>query len=84
MVLPSADGYTYLTPDYYANGEIARSQLALSITPNTRIEIPLANIPNVNIEVGIVEPWAGQPGGGNEVKVPAPVPVSRARYVPID
>lgn len=73
MILPSADGYTYVTPNVYSSGQQAQSSLALRQAPIGYFAVPVSNIPPSALPPSVVEPYYGQPGGGIEIKVPSPV-----------
>lgn len=70
QINPSSNGYTYLTPDRYAEGSTAESRLALSTQPDGYIRVPApAGAP----EPTVVPPGNGQPGGGLEVPIRGPI-----------
>ncbi len=66
---PSKDGYTYLTPDEYADGPTAQEQLSLRHAPTGYFKVPISKTPTPEP----VGPGNGQPGGGSEVRVPGSV-----------
>jgi len=62
VILPSPDGFVYVTPDLYPNGQTAQAQLALSNTPTGYYEIPVSQIQNSMSAASMVPPANGQPG----------------------
>ncbi|MEJ1390549.1 MAG: hypothetical protein RPU34_06595 [Candidatus Sedimenticola sp. (ex Thyasira tokunagai)] len=82
VIRRSPDGNVYLTPDLYSSGAQAQAQLSLSSTPVGYFSVPMSNIHSVSSH-GVVDPWAGQPGGGYEVKVPHDVSTENSRWYPI-
>jgi hypothetical protein len=75
----SIDGYTYLTPQYFTNGNTAQSNLALSQTPTGYFTIPKTDALPAS-QPGPVQPYNGQPGGGIEIKAPHPVKVNNLTF----
>lgn len=82
IILPSADGYVYLTPDRYNTGGDAQARLALRYTPVGYFRIPSRNtFPILAPEE--VRRANNQPGGGTEVRAPHTVSIQGATWVPI-
>jgi hypothetical protein len=79
VIRQSADGNTYLTPQYFTNRASAQSNLALSQTPRGYFTIPKRDALPVS-QPGPVQPYNGQPGGGIEVKTPHPVKVTNPTF----
>lgn len=70
-IKPSADGYTYLTPDEYDNGRTAQEMLAMSKRPEGYIKVSVPDAPGDTP----VPPLNGQPGGGSQVPILGPVSI---------
>ena len=83
VILPSADGFVYLTPVPYVSGSMAQQQLSLRNTPTVRFNIPASAVKGA-LGPFTVAPAYGQPGGGIEYKVPHPVSTRGATSTPID
>jgi len=81
-IIPSGDGFVYVTPTGYTSGATAQSQLSLSRTPTGYFQLPRSNLPGLT-PAGQVPPGNGQPGGGIQFVVPGPVSINGARWVPI-
>lgn len=71
LIRQSEDGYTYMTPDEYGDGDSAQEALSLPRRPTGYFEVPVPDAP----EPEPVPPRYGQPGGGTQVPVPGPVNV---------
>lgn len=81
-ILPSDDGFVYLTPTVYTSGTDAQAELALRRTPTGYFPLPRSTLPGLT-PAGTVPPSNGQPGGGEQFVVPGPVPVDPTRWIPI-
>jgi hypothetical protein len=82
-IIPSSDGFVYVTPTVYTSGAAAQAELSLSRTPTGYFQLPRSNLPGLT-PAGRVPPGsAGQPGGGIQFVVPGPVRINGAPWVPI-
>jgi RHS repeat-associated protein len=72
LLVPSPDGYVYLTPDIYDSGQQAQSSLSMSTTPEGFFWVPIRNF-DTYFGPSIVPPANGFPGGGIEIRVPHPI-----------
>ena len=78
----SKDNFVYVTPDYYTSGIGAQQRLSLSVTPQGYLMVPFGNIQGA-LPPRMVAPGNGQPGGGQEVRVPYDVSSKGVRWIPI-
>lgn len=82
IIVPGPDGYVYLTPTPYQSSTYAQQQLSMSRTPAGYFQIPTNDVGPFNPPT-IVQPANGQPGGGLETRVPHPVSIENALWIPL-
>lgn len=82
VIRTNAEGFNWVTPDYYQTGAAAKMYLTLNRRPDGYFEFSSGQVDGF-VGAGRVRPMFNEPGGGIEIVSNRPISIAGARWVPI-